>query len=418
MSWGKKAVGACAALSGCLAIWAPLAAAAPANDDFADAQVLSGALPIVGVTGSNLGATREAGEPGGSVVFSVEPAGHSVWYRWEAQSSGWVSVDTCGSDFDTMLDVYEGSLPGPVSVARAKEGPRTDCAAGGEQVTFRAEAGTVYSIRVDGDLSPQPPGATEGTIALELVPTPLPANDAFASAQAVTAESLENGGFFRVDVPGFNWNATKEIGEAAHGGDQGGASVWYSWTAPASGRASVVVSSWAFSSQLGEHDRGLLGVYAGSSVGGLTPVGVPGFSAQEVKLDVVAGTTYKIAVDGRLDASTGLPRMGGFTFLIYLTAAQAGTADPLVDSTPPDTQMERRKVRPARRSATFRFRSTETGARFRCKLDARKPAGCTSPKTYSRLASGAHTFRVYAIDQAGNPDPTPLVARFSIARRG
>jgi hypothetical protein len=396
------------------AVVAPVAVGAPANDDFANAEALGGALPIVGVTRSNVGATKEAGEPGGSFLFSTEPAGHSVWYRWEAVGTEWVTVDTCGSGFDTMLDVYSGgSLPSLERVARAKEGARTDCAAGGEQVTFRAVAGTSYSIRVDGDLSPQPPDAVEGPIALGIAPTPAPANDAFASAQSVTAEALENSTFFRVDVPGFNWNATKEAGEPAHGGDPGGASVWYSWTAPASGKADVVVVSGAFSSQLGVSDRGLLGVYTGSSLGGLAPVGGPGFSAQEVKLDVVAGTTYKIAVDGRFNSATGQPAMGGFTFLIYLTVAQAS---PPVDTTPLETLMARRSVKPGQRKATFRFRSSEASVRFRCRLDGRKAAGCASPKTYTRLAPGAHTFRVYAVDLAGNPDPTPLVSRFAIPR--
>jgi hypothetical protein len=406
------AVGAAMAL---FLISPPLALAAPANDDFASAEVLSAGLPVVGVMGSNVGATKEAGEPGRSIPFGVEPAGHSVWYRWEATSPGWVSVDTCGSGFDTMLDVYTGSLPGPIDVVRSKEGPRTDCGAGGAQVTFRAEAGTSYAIRVDGNLSPQPPDAVEGPIALEVEPTPSPANDAFSSAQTVTAESLENGGFFRVDVPGFNWNATKEAGEPNHAGDPGGASVWYSWTAPASGKANVVVLSGAFSSQIGASDRGLLGVYTGTALGGLTPVGAPGFSAQEVKLDVVAGTTYKIAVDGRFDAATGQPTMGGFSFLIYLTAAQP-PAPPLLDTTPPETLMAKRSIKPGQRKATFRFRASEAGTRFRCRLDGRKAAGCASPKTYTRLVPGSHTFRVVAIDLAGNPDPTPLVSRFAIPR--
>jgi hypothetical protein len=232
----------------------------------------------------------------------------------------------------------------------------------------------------------------------------------------VTAAALENGTFFRVDVPGFNWNATKEAGEPAHGGDQGGASVWYSWTAPASGKASVVVASSTFSSQLGTHDRGLLGVYAGSSLGGLTAVGSPGFSAQEVKLDAVAGTTYKIAVDGRLDTATGQPTMGGFTFLIYLTATPVGPVGPPIDATAPNTTLAKRSVRPGKRKATFRFRSSEADARFRCRLDARKAAACSSPKTYAGLGAGTHTFRAYAIDAAGNADPTPLVTRFAITR--
>ena len=49
-------------------------------------------------------------------------------------------------------------------------------------------------------------------------------------------------------------------------------------------------------------------------------------------------------------------------------------------------------------TARFRFRAEPAaGARFECKLDAAKWARCASPRTYKRLKSGRHTFRVRAI---------------------
>jgi hypothetical protein len=44
---------------------------------------------------------------------------------------------------------------------------------------------------------------------------------------------------------------------------------------------------------------------------------------------------------------------------------------------------------------------------FLCSLDGSPFTVCTSPKTYTGLASGSHTFRVAAVDVAGNVDPTP-----------
>lgn len=396
--------------------WASAAQAAPANDDFGSGQTLAGPLPIV-VAGSNVGATKEAGEPGYGTFFDSEPAGHSVWFSWEAGYSGWVTVATCGSGFDTLLDVYRGSglFGGLEKVARDREGSRFDCSPGGGQVTFRAVAGTIYKLRVDGSLSPQPPAETEGAIALEIGATPVPANDSFAAAQTVVSESFEGGTFFRVDAPGFNWNATKEPGEPAHGGDQGGASVWYSWTAPATGKASVVISSAAFASSLGEQDGGVLGVYTGDSLGGLTAVGARGFSQHEVNLQVTAGATYKIAVDGEFDVSTGLPRMGRITFLIYLSSPSPPAIVPPPDLTAPATKIVKRNVRPGKRRATLTFGSSEPGT-FLCKLDRRKQARCRSPKTYTGLSAGAHTVKIRAVDSAGNVDQTPAVVRFSIPR--
>jgi NHL repeat len=50
---------------------------------------------------------------------------------------------------------------------------------------------------------------------------------------------------------------------------------------------------------------------------------------------------------------------------------------------------------------TFSFKSNEHGSRFRCRLDKGSYHSCHSPKTYT-VGPGHHTFRVRAIDRAGN----------------
>lgn len=57
-------------------------------------------------------------------------------------------------------------------------------------------------------------------------------------------------------------------------------------------------------------------------------------------------------------------------------------------------------------SASFSFSSSEP-AGFDCRLDNEAFAACGSPKTYSGLANGLHSFQVRARDAAGNLDPTP-----------
>ncbi|MDF3130159.1 S8 family serine peptidase [Kiritimatiellaeota bacterium B1221] len=81
---------------------------APANDNRAYAKSVHGYR--WNVTGSNLGATVEAGEI--NVGFGDK---HSVWWRWESLVSGAIRIDTAGSDFDTMLAVFsENPLEGLV----------------------------------------------------------------------------------------------------------------------------------------------------------------------------------------------------------------------------------------------------------------------------------------------------------------
>jgi hypothetical protein len=88
-----------------------------------------------------------------------------------------------------------------------------------------------------------------------------------------------------------------------------------------------------------------------------------------------------------------------------------------LDTTAPNTRIVRGPPRRTRaRSATFRFRSTEPGSRFRCKLDKKAWRSCRSPKTYRRLRPGLHRFRVRAVDGAGNVDGSPAARKWRVRR--
>ncbi|MEM4217584.1 MAG: hypothetical protein QXZ09_06145 [Candidatus Methanomethylicaceae archaeon] len=113
----------------------------PLNDNFSNAQVISGSAGTV--TGSNVGATKEPCEPN---HYNI-PGGASVWYRWTAPASGNATFDTFGSDFDTILAVYTGD-----NLCNLAHVAGNDDWGGGwqSQVIFYAVAGTTYHIAVDG----------------------------------------------------------------------------------------------------------------------------------------------------------------------------------------------------------------------------------------------------------------------------
>jgi hypothetical protein len=56
-------------------------------------------------------------------------------------------------------------------------------------------------------------------------------------------------------------------------------------------------------------------------------------------------------------------------------------------------------------SATLTFSDPAAGVHFLCTLDSRAATSCTSPITYSGLASGAHTFRVTAREGTAQQSP-------------
>jgi len=65
-------------------------------------------------------------------------------------------------------------------------------------------------------------------------------------------------------------------------------------------------------------------------------------------------------------------------------------------------------------TAEFGFTSNEAGT-FRCKIDSGAYESCTSPVIYNNLSAGSHTFSVYAVDRAGNPDPSPSSRTWTVA---
>lgn len=245
------------------------------NNNFANAQVISGSSG--NVTGNNTGATKEPGEPS----HAGNSGGASVWYQWQAPATTSVTMKTAGSGFDTLLAVYTGSsVSGLTPIASNDDVSSSDLTS---QVTFNAVAGVTYRIAVDGF------GGATGSLSLNWSGGPTgPANNNFASATTITGSSGS--------VTGNNTNATKEPGEPNHAANSGGVSVWYQWQAPASGSATFTTANSNFDT--------IMGVYTGSTVSGLTPVAsnddesFPNVLTSKITFSAVAGTTYRIAVDG------------------------------------------------------------------------------------------------------------------------
>ena len=97
----------------------------------------------------------------------------------------------------------------------------------------------------------------------------------------------------------------------------------------------------------------------------------------------------------------------------------AATPPPSGDTTPPDTTITSGPgSSTASTSASFSFTATQSGSTFQCRLDYSPYAACTSPKSYSGLSAGSHTFIVRATDPAGNGDGSPALYAWTVTGAG
>ncbi len=108
------------------------------NDSCADATVLSVPADTAGTT---TGADNDGQATCGSSFFSPD-----VWFAFTPATFGFYSLDTFGSDYDTVLSVHEG-CPGATSNQVACD---DDSFGHDSALSFFANSGTTYWIRVSG----------------------------------------------------------------------------------------------------------------------------------------------------------------------------------------------------------------------------------------------------------------------------
>ncbi|MEX0322618.1 MAG: S8 family serine peptidase [Puniceicoccaceae bacterium] len=243
----------------------------PANDDFENRIYLE--YGSSQVTGTNLGATLEGGEP-------INPTGageRSVWWEWVAAGSTPVTIDTAGSSYDTTLAIYSGTSLSDLTL----EGDNNDFGGLQSSVTFTPTISERYFIQVNGN------GTAAGDITLNYPNPgiPKPENDDFADRIVLPPGSIQ--------VTGSNESATTEPSEPANPLTASGLSIWYEWISPFTGSATIDTIGSSF-------DTTLL-IYTGTDLATLTLVDSSDdyFSYfSSITFDAVSGTSYMIKVDG------------------------------------------------------------------------------------------------------------------------
>jgi hypothetical protein len=319
-------------------------------DDFANRPVIFG--PDYWITGSLSNATSEAGEP----FIDGISSGQTVWGTWTAPSNGMITLSPYAdvfSPFSPLLTVYTGDALNNLSLVASNNYlacyEHAECGCHWRergQTTFHVTAGQAYQICVDSAFVTDAswvnsttawPGSSwsvvqttnvpaGGNVQLVLQFTPAPKNDDFVNRIKLSGS--------RISTNASNAGAIKELGEPNHLGNPGGSSIWYSWTAPASGRVTLSANEVPAYSPPSSSGGGYGGVtiitgfgpptcgnlidqnppqvfypvfaaYTGTAVDLLTPANCLPLSLDAfpnaVEFDAVKGQTYQIAFDGNME---------------------------------------------------------------------------------------------------------------------
>jgi fibronectin type 3 domain-containing protein len=356
--------------------------AAP-NHLFSNRTLLSG--NSVNATGDSLGAGKETGEPD----HAGDTGGNSIWWTWTAPSAGTLTIDTFGSDFDTLLGVYTGTNVATLSPVASND----DFNGSTSRVSFVVASGTAYQIAVDGYRG------EAGNVQLHLAfqPESMQANDDFADRLTLNGEFLS--------ITANNDDATREPGEPNHGGTAVGRSLWWTWSAPRDGLLLLDTYGSAFDTTLG--------LYLGDTLGGLSELASndddedSGTFNSAVFIEVFAGEEFAIAVDGYNGAAGDLALNLAFT------------SDPVSPASVRARAMARGKIEVTWTSgvnaSSYLIERRDPGsARWRI-------AGHVSGSTFRFLQTrlrprNYYAFRVRAVNALGTAAPSPVAGARTRAR--
>ena len=235
-------------------------------------------LPSVSIVASDaVAAETRSGQTANRGQFTISRTGATTAALTLAYSVS--GSATNGTDYNRL----SGTVTIPVgrsSVTLSVSPVDDSLVEGTETVVVTLNAGAAISVN-----------ATRGSASISLQDNEASnrTNDNFADSRVLTGTS--------VTATGSNAAATAEAGEPNPAGVSGGRSVWWSWTASSSGGVTLSTAGSSFDTTLG--------VYTGSSVSSLRLVAENddenfdnGVYSSRVTFNAVAGTTYRIQVNG------------------------------------------------------------------------------------------------------------------------
>ena len=395
------------------------AAQTASNNAFASATAVT-ALPFSVTAFDTRAATFQAGEP---VPSCTDGVGRTVWYRYAPAADATLSVDTTGSDFDTVLAVYRGAaLDALTQVACSDD---IDRAAGNVRSRLRVGvlAGQTYYVQAGGYYD----GTTALGGALNLQVAAVAPEPAFAGGPpdgSLTTVRAATFTFSAVGATGFECRldgaafspCTSPVNLTAVADGQHTFAVRALWAGGPP--AAAVTRTWTVDGTAPQT------TITGGPAEGTTVTS----RAAELAFASESGAAFECRVDDGAWTGCGSPHRlsdladGPHRFEVR-ARDEAGNVDAspaarawTVDAGPPQTEIADGPppgATVAARDARLVFAS-EPGARFECRLDGAAFAPCGSPVVYTGLGDGGHAFEVRAVDAAGNADPSPAQRAWAI----
>lgn len=217
-------------------------AAPPANDDFANAESLTGNR---GTTFFDLtDATAQASEP-----MNVGTDERTIWFSYTPAASGFASFAICDSAPEYEIDgsnltVFTGSTLAALSVDSQSSGGCPDGQVNASIVGMGVSAGTTYSVQLGSTALSENVG---GTLVYDFNEA-LPTNDDFDLAQEITGSLPQT-------IDADNGLATREVDESGDAYFGPYNSLWYRWTADFEGVLSVDTCSTSSTGEMGADSR-------------------------------------------------------------------------------------------------------------------------------------------------------------------
>ncbi len=283
------------------------------GNSFSSPVVVTGHWP--GVVFDSQAATTQSGEP--RLVGSARYLRRTMWARWKAPASGFVSFTVYAGVDDTGLNVYTGSTFGtlrrvatndnhyqPVDGANGSTtAPFTGAGILGMQVT----AGTVYYLQVGSATSL--PATTDAAVPgfASLYVTINQSNYVQPNDFRAKAATLTLGPGATISTTAYVNGSTMESWEPTDNNVEPAAkrigSVWYRWTAPQTGDATLTICAW--------HEFMSIGVFQNYASD-------PGFGVGDLSAIEFAFNDFFPCPNGEYGARTNFTARQGVIYLFQI----------------------------------------------------------------------------------------------------